>query len=133
MQRVSLVLAVAIATAALVPAATAAATAPAGAIADENGRATADRPIEKVMVCYGIGWRGPGYYPSILGLRPACWDTLPSGGAIYPAPPLVYAVPGAPVYPSPQPGTSYYCDDPRGYYPSVMACNGGWRAVPAVP
>jgi hypothetical protein len=76
------------------------------------------RPIEKAAVCYGVGWRGFGYYPSILGLRPACWDTLPSGGPVYPVP--AYD-PGA--------ATHYYCDHPRGYFPAVEACASGWRLV----
>jgi hypothetical protein len=75
------------------------------------------RPIQKAAVCYGVGWRGWGYYPSILGLRPACWDTLPSGGPVYPVP----AYSGAASY--------YYCDQPRGYFPAVQACASGWRMV----
>jgi hypothetical protein len=79
------------------------------------------RPIEKAAVCYGVGWRGFGYYPSILGLRPACWDTLPFGGPVYPVP--AYDS-GAESY--------YYCDHPRGYFPAIQACNSGWRTVSVV-
>ena len=78
------------------------------------------RPIEKAAVCYGVGWRGLGYYPSILGLRPSCWDTLPAGAPVYPAP----------AYES-GPAVYYYCDHPRGYFPAVQACPYGWRAVSA--
>ena len=70
------------------------------------------RPIQKAAVCYGVGWRGLGYYPSLLWLRPSCWDTLPSAPA-YDSGPAVY----------------YYCDHPRGYFPAVQACPYGWRAV----
>jgi hypothetical protein len=80
--------------------------------------------IEQVAVCYGVGWRGLGYYPSLLGLRPACWDTLPYTGPVAPTPAYI-AVPPSPVW--------YYCDNPRGYYPSVPACATGWRAVPRQP
>ncbi len=76
------------------------------------------QPIQKAAICYGVGWRGFGYYPSILGLRPACWDMLPSGGPAYPVP--AYDS-GAAVY--------YYCDHPRGYFPAVQACANGWHAV----
>jgi hypothetical protein len=91
------------------------------------------RPIEQIAVCYGVGWRGAGYYPSILGVRPSCW------GAVYPppayivSPPVIYAAPNAVVPVAPPLPVFYYCDIPQGYYPSIPACNSGWRAVPAPP
>jgi hypothetical protein len=27
----------------------------------------------------------------------------------------------------------YYCQNPKGYYPYVKSCNGGWQTVPATP
>ncbi len=65
----------------------------------------------------------------------------------YAPPPVVYAPPpvyhSAPVYAAPAPpaptpvapqaSTWYYCDNPKGYYPYVSACNAGWRQVPAQP
>lgn len=34
----------------------------------------------------------------------------------------------------PPPAASWYwCNDPRGYYPYVAQCPGGWTAVPATP
>jgi hypothetical protein len=51
----------------------------------------------------------PGYYPP----------------AVVVAPPAV----AAPVQPRPQ--VWYYCDDPKGYYPSVQSCTTTWREVPA--
>ena len=79
------------------------------------------RPIEKAAVCYGVGWRGFGYYPSILGLRPACWDMPAFAGPVYPVP--AYDA-GAAIY--------YYCDHPRGYFPAIQACDSGWRMVSTV-
>ena len=76
------------------------------------------QPITRAAVCYGVGWRGYGYYPSLLGLRPSCWDTLPNGGPVYPAP----------VH-DPSAATYYYCDDPKGYFPDVQTCSTAWRAV----
>jgi hypothetical protein len=96
------------------------------------------RPIEKAAICYGVGWRGAGYYPSILGLRPACWDMLPYGGPAYPAPayiaaPIIETPPAPPISLAPARPSRYHCDNPRGYYPFVPTCAGGWRLVPATP
>lgn len=60
---------------------------------------------------------------------------------IYPYPdpytPPVIAGPAPPPVaqgqPPGQPGTWYYCDSPRGYYPYVPQCQASWRAVPASP
>jgi hypothetical protein len=35
--------------------------------------------------------------------------------------------------PPPAPQNWYYCESPKGYFPYVPACPGGWRAVPATP
>jgi hypothetical protein len=51
----------------------------------------------------------PGYYPP----------------AVVVAPPTVVT----PVTPRPQ--SWYYCDNPKGYYPSVQNCATTWREVPA--
>ena len=67
---------------------------------------------------YGYGY-GPYYYPPAV---------------VYAAPPVVYAPPPPPVSYIAQPRqTFYFCDNPRGYYPSVQSCGTGWREVPAVP
>jgi hypothetical protein len=50
------------------------------------------------------------------------------------APPEAPAVAQAPSAPSGQaPGTWYYCDSAKGYYPYVSQCPEGWRSVPASP
>jgi hypothetical protein len=41
--------------------------------------------------------------------------------------------PQASAAPAPEPGTWYYCDSAKAYYPYVSACKEGWRAVPAAP
>lgn len=89
--------------------------------------------------CVGWGWHGPGIYVSPLGLRAACYGPVVAP-VVYPGPyvyPGYYAVPvyAAPptVYVTAQEPTSYYCDDPKGYFPAVPSCPGGWRAVAAKP
>jgi len=89
------------------------------------------------IACWGWGWRGPGVYVSPLGLRAACRDApLVAAPAYvtpgYPVAPLVLA-PAAPPYAAPPPPTWYYCDNPKGYYPSVATCTSGWRTVPTAP
>ena len=51
---------------------------------------------------------------------------------VYQAPPVYQT---QPAYEPPPPAESnwYYCDNPRGYYPYVSTCPGGWRAVPSTP
>jgi hypothetical protein len=68
----------------------------------------------------------------------------PPYGAVY-APPPVVTVPAPPVYiersadPAPAPSAApagewwYLCTNPRGAYPYVRECPGGWERVPAVP
>jgi hypothetical protein len=67
---------------------------------------------------FGYGY-GPYYYPPAVVVAP---------------PPVVYAAPPAPPPPTTyiqQPQQySYYCDNPRGYYPDVPSCSTPWREVP---
>lgn len=42
-------------------------------------------------------------------------------------PPQVY------VQPPPSPPSWYYCDNPKGYYPYVQQCPGGWSQVAPTP
>jgi hypothetical protein len=55
-------------------------------------------------------------------------DSPPPPGP--PPPPEAFGSP--PLGPPPAPSW-YYCDNPQGYYPYVMNCNGAWREVPAIP
>ena len=65
------------------------------------------------------------------------------GGYAVSEPPAVAAAPVAPppqalppqAGPAPQeaPGTWYYCESAKAYYPYVGECKEGWRPVPATP
>jgi hypothetical protein len=44
-----------------------------------------------------------------------------------------YAYPPVVVQPPPPPPMWHYCENPRGYYPYVPQCPGGWWQVPAPP
>jgi hypothetical protein len=48
-------------------------------------------------------------------------------------PVVVQPPPQVSVQPPPSPPSWYYCDNPKGYYPYVQQCRGGWRQVPAQP
>src|SRR5437879_12708388 len=51
----------------------------------------------------------------------------------YAYPPMVVAT-SDPLSVAPPPQASwYYCDNPRGYYPYVHQCPGGWRPVAPTP
>lgn len=52
-----------------------------------------------------------------------------------PAPPMVIVQPPAGPQAAMQqlPQYWYYCEAPKGYYPYVTACPGGWRPVSPVP
>jgi hypothetical protein len=71
--------------------------------------------VPRVVVPFGPYWAP--YYP------PVVVDPPP----VYVAPPAVIAAP------PPAPQYWYYCDNPRGYYPHVSSCPGGWRAVTPTP
>lgn len=81
----------------------------------------------RVFVSVGVpfyGCCGPyPYYPYPYYAPPP---------VIYAPPPVIYAPP-APTLVAPQAQTWYYCDNPKGYYPYVSECTGGWRQVPAQP
>jgi hypothetical protein len=48
-------------------------------------------------------------------------------------PVVIQPPPQVSVQPPPPPPMWYYCEHPRGYYPYVPQCPGGWRQVPAPP
>jgi hypothetical protein len=91
----------------------------------------------------GPYWWGSGYY---YGAPYGPYGYWPPYGPAY-GPPVVVTPPAPPVYierdqetapaPSaaPTPGTQwwYLCTSPRGAYPYVRECPGGWERVPAVP
>ncbi len=63
------------------------------------------------------GWPPPYYYPPAVVTVPV-------------APPT-YIEQGAP--PTASSGYWYFCTNPRGYYPYVKACPGGWQQVVPQP
>jgi len=53
-----------------------------------------------------------------------------------PQPPMPQAPQAPPQASAPQastPGTWYYCESTKAYYPYVSECKDGWRTVPAAP
>jgi hypothetical protein len=81
-----------------------------------------------------IGIPGPAWYgPPVWAPRP--YWAYP---AVIPAPPVYYAPAPVVVQQPPayvrQPASDesdywYYCESPRGYYPYVKSCPGGWMKV----
>jgi hypothetical protein len=65
----------------------------------------------------------PYPYPTVAPAPVYVTPAYPPG---YYYPPAVVA---APVQPKPQ--SWYYCDNPKGYYPTVPSCTTSWREVPA--
>ncbi|HYR35494.1 MAG TPA: DUF6515 family protein [Burkholderiales bacterium] len=57
----------------------------------------------------------------------------PTGYEVVAPPESPAAPPPVAQAPAPAPGTWYYCDSARGYYPYVSQCPEGWRSVPASP
>ena len=86
-------------------------------------------------------WRGGRWEHGWHDGRFAWWWAVGGGWYFYPAPiyPFPTYVPPAIIVQQPPPVPTglppaqswYYCDNPRGYYPYVAACNGPWREVPA--
>ena len=93
-----------------------------------------------------------GHWHSHIGVGiavdPFWFGAYPYGGYAYPPyyyplyyyPPPVMTVPAAPsVYierdesPAPEEAYWYYCAKPKGYYPHVKECPGGWRRVSPQP
>jgi hypothetical protein len=94
-----------------------------------------------------LWWGGSYYYGSPYG--PTYGPAYGSPYGYAPAPPVVVTPPAPPVYiereqepasaapaaPSATPSTQwwYLCSNPRGAYPYVRECPGGWERVPALP
>lgn len=69
------------------------------------------------------------YYPYYYPYYGAAYSYYP-----YYYPPDYGAYPQQPSAAEPSQSRDwYYCNDPRGYYPSVRSCNTQWQAVPAAP
>jgi len=81
----------------------------------------------RVVVGVGVApW--PYYYP----YYPPAYYYPPPPPVVY-APPPVYTPPVTYTAPAAASRVLYYCDNPKGYYPSVGTCNGPWRQVEPPP
>ena len=69
---------------------------------------------------------GPGWWGPPVWVEPYPTYVMPPPVVVAPAPPPVYVEPAPP-------GGSYFCENPRGYYPQVPQCPGGWRLVAPAP
>lgn len=92
-------------------------------------------------------WRGGHWHHGHHGDHFGWWWVVGGLAYLYAAPVYPYPAPYERIvvvedYPdvevepqAPPPSTRYwhYCDNPRGYYPYVRECPGGWRRVPAEP
>jgi len=82
------------------------------------------------VMAAGMPALAQGYY-----YYPAPYYAPPPPSYVYP-PPAYYYPPAVVVTPppaqkgAPPPQFWYWCDDPKGYYPSVANCNRAWREVP---
>lgn len=98
---------------------------------------TFDRPA--VMAHYA-GWRGHYwghrfYWGGSIMLGPWWYPWYPYPYGYYAAPPSYVQPPQVYVQPQqPQQSYWYYCQDPKGYYPYVQSCPGGWmKVLPQTP
>ena len=72
---------------------------------------------------YSYPYPAPYYYP-----QPVVVQQLPP--PVYVQQPAPMAAPSAP---SPQSSMWYHCNNPKGYYPYVQQCPGGWKMVAPTP
>lgn len=99
-----------------------------------SGNAWADRDHGHFDAHFGVmigpDW-GPGYFPmSPYGYYPPYYPPV----LVAPPPPPVYIE--QPQAPAAAPAPSdywYYCAAPKGYYPYVKECPGGWQKVAPQP
>ena len=83
----------------------------------------------QARVFVGVGVGAPFFYPGPYYWGPRYWGPP----VVYAPPPVVTYAPPPVTYIAPPTQSYYYCDNPRGYYPSVQSCASGWRQVPAAP
>jgi hypothetical protein len=85
----------------------------------------------------GGGWRGGGHFRGGVWIGPGWWWD-PFFYPYYPAypyysqpPVVIQQQPQEYILPESQPEASYwyYCSNPKGYYPYVKRCPGGWMKV----
>jgi hypothetical protein len=96
------------------------------------GCATAPALASHVRFGVMIGgpfWGYPGYYYPPPYYPPAYYP--PAVVAVPTAPPTY--VEQAPAAQAPAASVWYYCTKPKGYYPYVQRCPGGWQQVAPTP
>jgi len=86
---------------------------------------------------------GVGLASTLLALTPAAkaqvwypyygWYPYPAYPYPYPYAPPPPVAPLPPTQAAAAPDYWYHCDDPKGYYPHVTSCPGGWHEVLAAP
>jgi len=80
-------------------------------------------------IALGPWWPGYGWYPSYPYYP--YYSYYPYYPYYAPAPPVMVQQ-QPPVYAEPAPSHSnywYFCENPKGYYPYVKSCPGGWMKV----
>jgi opacity protein-like surface antigen len=89
---------------------------------------------------YGQGYYGPGYgygygyaVPGYTYGAPPPMVYIERNQPVTPAQPPAPVAPAAPSGAAPGNDWWYLCASPRGAYPYVRECPGGWERVPAVP
>ena len=82
-------------------------------------------------------WRGGHWTHAHHGGRLGWWWVVGPSWYFYPAPVYPYPSPWEPadvIVTGPPPAQFwYYCDATRNYYPYVLVCPGGWRAIAPAP
>lgn len=90
----------------------------------------------------GYAWRGGGVFisPSIVVPFGPYWGPYWGSYSYTYSYAYPYVYPPVVVQPAPQMSVQpppsqywYYCDNPKGYYPYVQQCPGGWRPVSPTP
>jgi len=81
-----------------------------------------------VGVVVGPVWGPPvPYYYPWVAVPPPTTVVVPA------APPVYVEQQAAPADANGNAGVWYYCSKPKGYYPYVKKCPGGWQQVPQTP
>ena len=79
------------------------------------------------------GWGGFGVYPRVFIGGPYWWgNPYPYYSYPYYPRPIVIERSEPQIYvqqPQPEPQYWYYCENPKGYYPSVKTCRNEWLKV----
>ena len=82
---------------------------------------------------WGGGWGGVALYPRVVIGGPYWWgNPYPYYGYPYYSRPLVIERSEPQIYvqqPQSEPQYWYYCEKPKGYYPSVKKCRNEWLKV----